>query len=79
MGLLAGRTDVRELHHADIDLTPTLPLHLCDGLEDTDCYHRRHLQEGQPEWDTYWERSVLGCSGEAPGLGPSSQLFIYRL
>jgi hypothetical protein len=74
VGLLAGRTDVPELHHADIDLTPILPLHLCDGLEATDCYYRCHLQEGQPGWDAYWERSVLGCLREAPGLGlsPSS-------
>lgn len=71
MGLLAGRVDVRELHHADIDLTPVLPLHLCDGLEATDCHHRCHLQEGQPEWDTYRERLFLGCLGEAPELGPS--------
>lgn len=70
MGLPAGWADVRELHDADSDLTPILPQHLCDGLEATDGDHRCHLQEGQPERNARWERSILGCLEDAHRLGP---------
>lgn len=79
MGLPASRADVCELHDADTDLTPILPLYLCDGLETADCDHRCHLQEGQPEWDTHWEGSVLGCLGEAHGLGPPFAVHLQAL
>ena len=43
VGLPGGRADVRVLRDADPDLTPVLPLHLCDGVEVSYGDHRCHL------------------------------------